>query len=458
MRKSWMRRLAGWLALVGLVVVGACTPKVVPLPAPGPDHYPDFLFPATPSSLTPSPKVADHQQRGWRFLQAGNLDHARSEFSSALSASSSFYPAAVGLGDVALAHKRPKDALDFFGKALAADSRYVPALVGQGQAYLALNQSQPALESFKAALAIDPSLPNLGRQMAVLQFRAQQDTIDQARKAAAAGHADQALQAYSQAIAASPDSAFLYRERAGVERQQGNGAQALADFHKAIALDPNDAAAYEQMAALLDQQGDLNAAAGAWQRAYALNPSPDLKQRMQDAQNRAALAKLPASYRAIDQAPQITRADLAALVGVRLAPFLSTLPQGGPVLITDGRDSWAAPWIQTVARAGIMPPYPNHTFQPRTTVTRGELATVLSRLLRDIGRRTPSLAHQWSAAHRTVRDVPPQHLSYPAVSLVLSAGVMSTEADGSFQLAKPASGAEAIQALDRVSALARRSE
>jgi hypothetical protein len=32
---------------------------------------------------------------------------------------------------------------------------------------------------------------------------------------------------------------------------------------------------------------------------------------------------------------------------------------------------------------------------------------------------------------------------------------MSTEADGTFQLAKPASGAAAIAALDRVAALAR---
>lgn len=455
MRRIGVRRVVGWLALVALAVATACAPKVVPLPAPGPDHYPDFLFPETPAALQPDPTVANHQDRGWRFLQAGDLDHARAEFSSAYNRNSGFYPAAVGLGDVSLARKNPREALDWFGKATSRAPRYVPALVGQGQAQMALNQSQAALQSFQAALAVNPSLPDLRRQMAVLQFRAQQDTIEQARKAASAGHADQALQAYAQAIATSPDSAFLYRERAGVERQQGQLDAALNDYRKAIALDSSDAAAYEQMAGLLDQRGDVAGAAAALQHAYELDPSPDLQKRLQDVQNRAALARLPQAYRSIDQASQITRADLAALIGVRLASLVQSLPQGGAVLITDARESWAAPWIQDVARAGIMPPYPNHTFQPGAVVTRGELATVLSRLLRAIETRDPGLARQWSADHRSIRDVPAQHLSYPAVSMVLAAGVMATQADGTFQLAKPASGAAAIAALDRVAALAR---
>jgi tetratricopeptide (TPR) repeat protein len=447
--------VAGWLALVALALAAACAPKVVPLPAPGPAQYPDFLFPETPAALQAEAEVANHQDRGWRFLQAGDLDHARAEFSSAYSRNSGFYPAAVGLGDVSLARRNAHDALDWFGKALSRDPRYVPALVGQGQAQMALNQSQAALQSFRAALAVNPSLPDLQRQMAVLQFRAQQDAIEQARKAAAGGHADQALQAYGQAIATSPDSAFLYRERAGVERQQGQLEAALTDYRKAIALDSSDAAAYEQMAALLEQQGDAGGAAAALQHAYELNPSQDLQKRLQDLQNRAALARLPEAYRSIDQASQITRADLAALIGVRLASFVESLPQEGAVLITDARESWASPWIQSVARAGLMPPYPNHTFQPGAIVTRGDLASVLSRLLRAIGTRDPALARQWSAGHPSIRDVPAQHLSYPAVSMVLAAGVMATQADGTFQLAKPASGAAAIAALDRVAALAR---
>ncbi len=160
------------------------------------------------------------------------------------------------------------------------------------------------------------------------------------------------------------------------------------------------------------------------------------------------------STRAIPEEARITRADLAALIGVRLPELVRAAPSAGAVLITDARGSWASSWIMAVARAGIMPPYPNHAFQPGAVISRGDFATVLSRLLHLIEGRQPALARQWAARHQPIRDVPPQHLSYPAVSLVVAAGVLPLEGDGTFRLGQAVTGAQAIAALDRVEKLA----
>ena len=62
-----------------------------------------------------------------------------------------------------------------------------------------------------------------------------------------------------------------------------------------------------------------------------------------------------------------------------------------PVVLTDIRGNWAAPWIQAVTRAGVIEAFPNHTFQPNATVRRGDLAQAVSRVLALIGARpTPS--------------------------------------------------------------------
>jgi tetratricopeptide (TPR) repeat protein len=449
------RRRPRWLAAAGLasvLIASGCAPKIVPLPTPGAPQYPDYLFPQVPAALSSS-AASGHHDRGWRFLQAGDLQNAEKEFEAALKESPSFYPAETGLGDVALASRNPAGATGWFGQALQQDARYVPALVGRAQAQVALKHDDEALKSFQAALAVDPSLADVRRQIAVLQFRDQQQTIDSARRAAAAGRDDEAEKDYEQAIAASPDSAFLYRELGDVELKHGEAAQALDHFRKAVALDPGDAHAWAQIGVVLEQQHDLDGAVSALQQAYAADPGPALERQLQDARSRAAAAKLPAAYRAIDQEARITRADLAALIGVRLASLLRAAPPSGSVLITDARGSWASVWIMEVTRAGVMEPYPNHTFQPQAVVSRGDLATVLSRVLNLMTSQAPSLARQWAGRRQSIRDVPPQHLSYPAVSLVVAAGVMPLQADGTFQLARPVSGAEAIAAIAKVQAL-----
>lgn len=442
--------------LLALVLASACAPKTAPAPVVTAPKFPDFMRPVVPAAMANGPAAAS-ASRGWSFLQAGDFRTAEREFAAALKATPAFYPAETSLGYLELARKDAKAALPHFDRAIELNPQHddVAAFLGRGQALLALNREADALSAFEAALAADPSQTELARRVEVLKFRNVEQGLSRARDAARAGRLDEAAQAYATAIASSPDSAFLYRELAGVERQNGNPEAALEHFRKAASLDPGDAKTLAQIGELLEAAGDFDGAAKAYGDAIALEPGAELDAKLEGVRAKVALAGLPAEYRAIDQAPQITRADLAALIGIRLPGIVASGRRTDAALITDIRNHWAATWIMAVARAGVMEPFANHAFQPRTVVRRSELAQASARLLARIAAQNPARAKAWETARLKFSDLSPGHLAYPAASIAVASGVMKTTPEKAFQPSKAVTGAEAVEAIAQIEALAR---
>lgn len=438
-------------AMVVSALLSACAARTAPAPVVTTPRYPDFLMPAVPQALAGTAAAAAHD-RTWRFLQMGDLRSAEREAGVALQASAAFYPAEAASGYIALARKDLKSALRHFDTALERQSTYVSALVGRGRALQALERDEEAIAAYQAALAQDAGLSDLPRQIDLLRFRGAERQIAQARQAARANQTDEARSAYARAIVTSPDSAFLYRELAVLERQAGEADAALEHFRKAVELDASDAAAAGQIAELLEAKGDLEAALKAYGEALALEPSDRLRQRRDALSARMEFARLPEEYRAIESAPAITRSQLAALIGVRLARQLDAFPATEPGVITDIRGDWAESWIVNVTRARVMEPYANHTFQPRAIVQRGELAPIAGRLILRLS--PPQQATTWQTARTAFSDLSPSHLAYPAASTAVASGVMTSSPDGAFRPAQPVTGAEAIAMVDRVIRLA----
>ncbi|MGE3276295.1 MAG: tetratricopeptide repeat protein [Vicinamibacterales bacterium] len=446
-RTAWL----GGAAVAMALALGACATRTLP-PAPASPAFPDYLYPTPPPGA--APELATRIERGWRYLQVRDFRNAEREFQGALGQQPGFYPAQAGLGWVQLARQDAEDAAGRFDRALAGEAAYVPALVGRGSALLALGRDGEALASFEAALAADPSLTAVRSRVDVLQFRAMQDNLTRAQAAQQAGRWDEARAAYQRAIAGSPESAFLYRELAAVERSAGDAAAARDHYRRATELDPMDAAAFAGLGAVLEGQEDYAAAVEAYEKARAIDLSAVADETLETARERAVLARLPEGYRNIGTAPVVTRGQLAALLGVQLEPLLASAPTR-QVVMTDLRGHWAQQWILAVVRAGVMDPLPNYQFQPAAQVRRGDLAQVVSRALALIASRRPSAAATWRNARLQVADVPPGHLSYPAVSQAVAAGVLSLGEGGQFGLLRPVSGAEALDAVARLKALAR---
>jgi tetratricopeptide (TPR) repeat protein len=437
--------------LVVLALGGCATRTVAPaLPATLP--YPEFMYPVLPPNYT-NADAAAQIDRAWRFLQNNDLGSAEREFAVALKQTPGLYPAQAGSAYVALARGDHEQALAGFDAALRASAAYTPALIGRGQTLLALKRDSDALAAFEAALAADASLADVRRRVDVLRFRSLQEVIEAARTAAASGRLAEARDSYQRALQASPDSVFLHRELGLLERKQGNSDLALNHFRKAVELDSADVVSLVQTGELLEARGDFEGAATTYRRAAEIEPSTDLAARIARVTARANEARLPPEFRLIADVSQITRGELAALIGVRLEDVVrEATPR--EVVITDAQGHWAAPWISQVARASIIDPFENHTFQPGERVTRGDLAAAASAIVRQLAAsRRPDLRTALQAPPPEIADMPRGHLSYPAVSVAVASGVMPL-AGGRFEAGRAVAGAEAADVIARLRTLA----
>ncbi|HVH29442.1 MAG TPA: tetratricopeptide repeat protein [Vicinamibacterales bacterium] len=447
-----MRRAALQVSSLSLVLVAACAPRTAPLPVVTSPRFPDFVAPVVPAAFANQPWAA-RQTRGWTFLQAGDLRNAEREFSIALKAEPTFFPAEIGLGYVELGDREPKTALTRFERVLERQVD-ASALVGRGVAYLDLDREADALVAFEAAVAADPSLTQIAQRVEVLKFRNVEQRIAEARAAAEAGRLDAAIRAYTAAVDSSPGSPFLYRELAAVERQRGDNPAALAHYRTALGLDAADVESLTAIGEILETTGDFDGAVREYSAALAIEPSSELVAKLEAARGRVELARLPEQFRAIDAAPQITRGELAALIGVRLAPLLQPDARVEAEPITDVRTDWAAPWILTVSRAGVMEPFANHAFQPDSAVRRIDLAQAVERLLMRIAPLKPEEAQRWDSASVQFTDLATGHLAYPAASAAVASGILTAEPDGTFQPSQVVSGEQAVRAIERLQQLA----
>ncbi|MEP6782726.1 MAG: tetratricopeptide repeat protein [Acidobacteriota bacterium] len=437
-----------WVAV--LVFVSACAPKAPLAVAGGAPKHPDFVFPASPEGTAPG--LSGRIDRGWAYLQLDDQRNAEREFAAALKEQPSFYPAETALAYLAIARSNERDAAERFERALQGHATYVPALIGRGRVLLELDRVGEALASFEAALAANPSLTELKSRVEVLRFRATQDMLGRAKAAADARRWDEATALYQKAIAASPDSAFLYRDLAAVEQKAGQAAAALEHYRKAVQLDASDAKSLAGIGVILESQGDAVGAMASYERARALDPNEVPESAIARLRGAAALAKLPEEYRAIPSVAAVSRAQIAALIGVRLESLLAKT-QPRQLIITDVRGHWAQPWISPVVRSGVMETLANYEFEPAREIRRGEMAAVVSRILGLIAAVNPN-ARKWQGAKVSINDVPPTHLSYPAVSAAVGSGVM-TLSNGNFELLRAISGIEAMDIVSRLEALSR---
>lgn len=444
------------LVLLGALTFTACAARgtVAPVAAPAAPRFPAYPMPEVPAGFDVTPVVRTRHDNAWNRLQGGDLRGATREWSAVLDEVPAFYPAQAGLGFASLAGEDYEDAFARFQAALAVDDRYLPAWVGQAEALLGLGRDAEAIDAMQRVLALDPSREAVRTRLDLVRFRLTQASIEAGQQATAAGRHDEAVGHFERALAQSPDSTMILSELARAELAAGRLDRAEAHARQAIANEGTHAGWHALLGDVLEARGRYEAAAEAFSRANGLDPSDDWRRRADELRSRAEIAGLPESFRAIASATTITRADVAAYVGIHLRELVDRAPARATTVATDVRTHWASPWILTMTRTGIMPVFSNHTFQPGDVVRRGDLAAVMAELLRLVGRTRPAEVARWQAARPTFADLPSGNLFYDAAAIAAEAGVMEVDSAGRFHPTRPATGAELERAVERVAALA----
>ncbi len=387
-------RAAGALALV-LLVAASCAPPPAP---PRPPESAEFLYPSWPAGdLTED--QARRIDKAWRLLVAGDTERAEKELQGVLRREPGLIPAVTALADVRLAMGRIAEASRGFEDVLRRREDYLPAIAGAAAAAQRAGDAEGALRLYRRAQSLAPEEPFLRGRLAEVRLQVTEKQVADARAALQAGRFDEAVAAYRGALQAAP-------EVAGLRLELGERDRALEAYRRILAKDPHD--------------------------EEALRRSQELRAALE-------MAEMPEEYRAIATAPRISRADLAALLAVKVTA-LSRVKGGAPKVAIDISGSWAREHIIKALGLDLIAVYPNHTFQPGATVRRGELARAVARVL-DLLKWPP-------APSPTLADMTAGNLYYSAAARVVAAGLMDLTPSGAFEAWRPVSGQEAVDVIE----------
>ncbi len=427
-----------FLALIGAALLGgACVQRIrVPIPATE-----DYVFP-TPGEGELTASQAATLRRAWSELVSGNAAGARSRLARLRQQAPGRPSVETALAYVALRSGRAEDAERGFRAALALRPAFLPALVGAGSTATHRGDLDAALGLYKRAAAASPGDPVVRKRLGTLKLQVTERHLGRAESAIEASDTAAAIEEYRSALDAAPEVSGVRLSLAELLQRSGDASGAIS----VLASDPSG----ERSVAL--RLGEALVAAERFEQAIAVyrellaRDPADEAARAGEAAARDALegSLMPEEYRQIAGAPQLTRADLAALLLVRVKA-LRRLPSGDPQVAIDISGSWARDQIQGALALAIMNVYPNHTFQPGTIVRRVGLARAAGRVLERLG---------WPRAGAPAPvDMTPSHLDYDAVERVLGAGLMRLTPAGAFEPWRPVSGGEALEVIDALSRL-----
>jgi Flp pilus assembly protein TadD len=425
------------LSLVSLVSLPSCAKKLAPPPPEGEE----YLYPAPrPGELSTSDAQA--VQVAWREVQVGSTVSAVKRYQKILKRKPRSPAARTGLGYAHLRGGELAPAGSAFVTVLEAEPQYLPALVGLGQLQVRRGEAEEAVRTFRRAAAAAPDDPLVRKRLASLKLQVTERRMAQAEAALERGDAEAAVLAYTAALEAAP-------EVTGVRLSLAQLLAARGDSKAALSVLEADMTGDRQLlllaGRLLTEAGEYAQALEIYTRLLAHGPGDaEAREGQRRAQAGLESQALPEEYRAIPDAARLTRADLAALVAVRVQR-LRHAGAGAPRVAVDISGSWARDQVARVLALGIMDVYPNHTFQPNAVVRRVDLARAAARTL-DVLRwpATPSAPPS---------DMSRSHLDFAVVERVLGAGLMGVTDAGAFEPWRPVSGREAVEVVDALARL-----
>lgn len=433
------RRLAAGAAVAALALASAGCAKRVAAPVPEGE---DYVFAAgAPAEVSPAESKA--LRDAWVDVLSGDTASALRRYEKLLRRRPGLAPAETGRAYAWLRAGRLEEAAAGFAAVLERRPDDLAPLVGAGSAAFRQGDLDGALALYRRAQARAPGDALVRRRAAAIKLQATERRMGRAQAALASGDPEGAAREYGAALETAPEVADVRLALAELLVGQGDLGEAVA----VLARDPSgDRQVALRRGTLLAQQQDFAGALAVYRGLVARDPGDEAARRGE----RAALEGLemmsmPEEYRRIPDAPRVTRAELAALLAVRVGALRRVGP-GEPRVAVDLGGSWAREHVARVVALGVMDLYPNHTFQPGTVVRRVELARAAARALDRLG--IPR------AAAPAPADMSRSHLDFEAVERVLGAGLMGLTGSSGFEPWRPVSGREAIEVVDGVERLA----
>jgi tetratricopeptide (TPR) repeat protein len=432
------------LAAALMAGLAACLPTPVVVPS----IHIESPSPAAAARLSLDDRIA--VQDAWNYIRQGRSDKAL-KILARLKPGHPF--GLAGNGYIALAAGGLAAAEDDFVRALEAQPDMVEAFIGLGQTYQKSGQIDQAYKSYREALKRDPENEFAKGQAEAIAADKTIEAMTEARVAAQAGQTDRSREAYSRALEYSPKLQEAHQALARLYIKQKDFSSALFHLKTASSNDPQNAALLKEYADALFEAGQWSRSLDAYQQASGAAPQDKtIKDRIEQIKNRLGVVDLPDQFNAIASSESVTKEDVAALIGVQFRDILGDLNPKPPVIV-DITTSWAQRYIVKAAALNVMEVYSNHTFQPKKTMNRAELAETIVRLIDVLKKNGVAIIAQVPIDRLRIADVPPEHFYFQPIAQVLAYQLMELAPDRTFKPEQAVAGREAVKVFELLGGL-----
>jgi len=433
-----VRRLVlGATAAVALLALAACG-KHVATPVP---EAQDYVYSAPAKGELSAADTAS-LQAAWRDVLSGDTDGATRRYEKLLRRNPASLAARTGLGYARLRAGEPGRAQEAFLAVLGKRPEDVPALVGMGSVATRTGDTEGAVALYKRAAVAAPDDPVVRKRLAALKLQVAERRMAEAQAALERKDPDAAATAYRRALDVAPEVAGVRLALAELLASRGERKAAIDVLEADLS---GERQVLLRLGRLLEDEREFARALDVYTRILAHGPGDeDARAGQRRAREGVEASAMPPEYQAIPDAQRVSRADLAALLAVRV-PALRRAGAGEPKVAVDIASAWARDQIARVLALGLMDLYPNHTFQPGAIVRRVDLARAAARTL--------DLLHWPAGAAPSPSDMSRAHLDFDVVARVCAAGLMGLTPEGAFEPWRPVSGREAIDIVDALARL-----
>lgn len=421
---------------LGLLVAVGCATTAPMRPATTTPETEEFVYPRWAVGEV-QPREAREIERGWHEILAGDVPAAEKRLRKVLADAPGLIPAETALAYARLRAGDDEGAARAFAAILERRPDAISAVVGSAVALSRAGEAEGALAAYARAAALDPANASIARRRSELRLQLADTRVGAARAAVAEGNVDRAIAQYELVLQAAPELAEVRVELAGVLAGRG-------DVEGAIALleaDPSrDRQVLLRLAEIVSGRGEHERALTVYRSILEEDPrDEEALAAARRVRETIEAQQMPEEYRRIADAATISRADLAALLMVKVRR-LAQAPLGPGKVAIDISGSWARDYIIRALALDLVTVYPNHTFQPGATVRRGDLARAVARAL-DVLRYPAGPAPRLS-------DMSSNNALHYAASRAVGAGIMDLTAEGAFEPWRPVSGREATDVVE----------
>ncbi len=359
----------------------------------------------------------------------------------------------VGLGYVNYLMNKLQTAERFFRKALLGQPELALAYSGLAQIYQKTGQEDKAFAALREVLKTEPENLWANQQYESLRSRKLEEVLAEAQAALEADDLKKGKAALLKALYYAPQHTATHLRLAEIYKTENKLQNALVHLKAASSAEPENKDILRNYAETLFQAGQSTKSLAVYEQLIKLEPeNEEIKIQIETLRSQLGILELPGLYDSIPSSKALTREEMAALLAVKFKGIVDE-PTDTPPIIIDISTSWASKFILQITSLRIMGIYSNHTFQPKKTMNRAEIAETLSYFISYLEKKGFKFIQQIPSDKIRISDVTPQNYYYPSIIKMLSLGLMELTMDRAFQPDLTVSGEEAIKLLDILLAL-----